>query len=347
MKVPSLSSRTFLKERSIKFCIIMTFICIWLLILVIYYSKGHVFMSSLQNSLYQFLISTNLITLSLFLTFGIFEVISIKNATSYRISTVRSEFIMLCSVVFFQTAAAIALSAGTPHFPCSANGNCGERVFFAVVPWIAPLLFAIHSAEFFFRTRRIAASNPATWSTATYLVDWEETTAAQILDLEKGEKHMITVTLPAGPKPLMLAGKPTIRGGASLKLAAAKALSKKNLRQTRTVSTSTTISTNDTVVVFNSIKAPELPPKSATYLEQQPQYLVIVPTEQKYVVPRLGPPPKYFITIPENIQYTVPRISAAPCPKMRAQQRRRARKLANGKGDEDNVLSRLTRIFSS
>jgi hypothetical protein len=343
MKVLSLPSRTFLKERSIKFCIIMTFICIWLLILVIYYSKGHVFMSSLQNSLHQFLISANLITLSLFLTFGIFEVISIKNATSYRISTVRSEFIMICSVVFLQTVAAIALSAGTPSFPCSASGNCGERVFFAVVAWIAPLLFAIHAAEFFFRTRRIAASNPATWSTATYLVDWEETSSAQSLDLEKGEKHkhMIAVTLPAGPKPLMLAEK-------RVKAAAAKAIYssniKKSLRQARTVSTSTTISTNDTVVVFNSIKAPELPPKSATYLEQQPQYVLIVPSEQKYVVPRLGPPPKYFIVVPENIQYTVPRISPAPCPK----QWRRARKLANAnKGGEDTMLSRLTRIFSA
>jgi hypothetical protein len=195
---------------------------------------------------------------------------------------------------------------------------------------------AIHSAEFFLRARRIAASNPATWSTATYLVDWEETSTIQGFDLEKGEKGVIVVELPAGPKPLVLTN--------SLKAAAAKSLAK-NLRHARHASTSTTISTSDTVVVFNSLKAPQIPPKSATYLEQQPQWLVIVPTEQKYVVPRLGPPPKYFITIPENIQYTVPRISAAPCPKTRAAQRRRAKKLANNQ--DEGMLTRWTKIFHS
>jgi hypothetical protein len=196
MKAIAVESRSFLKERTIKFCIVMAFISIWLLVLVIYYSKGQSTMSHLQTSLFQFLISTNLITLTLFLVAGLLQVISMKRKVTYRCNSIMTEVILLCFITCFQTVAAIALSAGTPSFPCTKDNTCREGVFFAIVAWIAPLLFTIHTIELLVRVRRAAVTDSSVWTTAAWTVDWEGT-FSNFKDINAVEKGL-------GPKALVL-----------------------------------------------------------------------------------------------------------------------------------------------
>lgn len=208
--------------------------------------------------------------------------------------------------------ASIALSAGTPSFPCPAEGSCQGNAFFAVVAWIAPLLFAIHSLEFAVRVRRLAAVNPAVWSTATWLVQWEGE-APNPKDLERGVEI-------SGPKALILPQ-------AQTKQAAAEVLPPKYNEVYETDRNSRVpkqFQAKGTKGGNRLSKAPLPPPKSPG--AEQAQFLVVNPAKTQYVVPRLGPAPKYFIQIPDNIQYTVPRIGKPPCPKTRAKERRRARK---------------------
>lgn len=304
--------RSFLQERSIKFGIVQAFTSIWLLVLVIYYSKGQSFMSPLQASVYQFLISTNVITITFFLAFAAIQVYSIRNQVAYTCSSVISEMTLIGVVIFLQTVAAIAFSASVHSFACSAN-SCRESVFFAIVAWLAPLLYVIHTVEFVARARRLSTPKTSVWTTATWLVDWEQTAAVtESEDIEKGL---------AAPKPLVLPVKAA----------------------TKTTKTAhRTISAAYRNMRAKSLLPPALPPKSPRFVAVSEkeivnnvrlsangeQVLVIVPSKLQFTVPRLSHPPKYFIQIPENISYTVPRISKAPCPKTRSKERRKARKAA-------------------
>jgi hypothetical protein len=309
--------RSFLQERTIKFGITQAFTSIWLLVLVIYYSKGHSFMSPLQASVYQFLMSTNIITLTFFLIFAALQVYSIRHQVAYVCSSVVSEMTLLCVVIFLQTVAAIAFSASVQSFACSAN-NCRESVFFAIVAWLAPLLFVIHTVEFIARARRLSTPETKVWNTATWLVNWEET--AVVVDSTDVEKGL------SAPKPLVLPIKNSSnKGPRSKEMPAQRAISKayRNMRG-------------------KSMPPPALPPKSprfapvsekdiinkARFSANGDQVILIVPSKLQYTVPRLSHPPKYFIQIPENISYVVPRLSKPPCPKIRAKERRRARKAA-------------------
>jgi DNA-binding transcriptional regulator of glucitol operon len=307
--------RSFLQERTIKFGIVQAFTSIWLLVLVIYYSKGQSFMSPLQASVYQFLISTNIITITFFLAFAALQVYSIRNQVAYTCSSVISEMTLIGVVVFLQTVAAIAFSASVHSFACSAN-SCRESVFFAIVAWLAPLLYVIHTVEFVARARRLSTPETSVWTTATWLVNWEQTApVTESKDIEKGL---------AAPKALVLPVK------------AATKTSKSRESAHRTIS-----------AAYRNMRAksmlpPALPPKSPRFVSVSEkdvmnnvrlsangeQVLVIVPSKLQFSVPRLCHPPKYFIQIPENISYTVPRISKAPCPKTRSKERRKARKAA-------------------
>jgi hypothetical protein len=306
--------RSFLQERTIKFGIVQAFISIWLLVLVIYYSKGHSFMSPIQASVYQFLISTNTITLTFFLIYAALQVYSIRHQVAYICSSVISEVTLLCVVIFLQTIAAIAFSASVRSFACSANA-CRESVFFAIVAWLAPLLFVIHTVEFVARARRLSTPETSVWNTATWRINWEQVAVApEWEDVEKGL---------SAPKPLVLPIK----------------AARKN---TKEMSTHRTIAKAYRNMRAKSALPPALPPKSprfvtlsekdlinkARFSANGEQVVVIVPEKLQYSVPRLSQPPKYFIQIPENISYTVPRLSKAPCPKMRAKERRKARKTA-------------------
>lgn len=266
----------------------MAFISIWLLVLVIYYSKGQFTMSHLQTSLFQFLISTNLITLTLFLVAGLLQVISMKRKVTYRCNSIVSEVILLCFITCFQTVAAIALSAGTPSFPCTKDKTCREAVFFAIVAWIAPLLFSIHTVELFIRARRAATTDSSVWTMPAWTVDWEGT-FSNFKDINAVEKGL-------GPKALVL---PQQTQG---KKTGSKEVKRHTLRKSM---------------------PPPPPPKTPSSFEQ---CILIIPNKVQYVVPRLCPAPKYFIQIPDNIQYTVPRITPAPCPKQRRKERRKARR---------------------
>lgn len=294
MKAATVNSRSFLKERTIKYCIVMAFISIWLLVLVIYYTKGQSFMSKLQSSLFQFIISTNLITLALFMTAGVLQAVSMKRKVNYRCTSIIAEISILCFITLLQTIAAIALSAGTPSFACSTQGSCHESIFFAIVAWIAPLLFSIHAIEFFVRAKRLAAVNTGIWSMPAWTIDWEETlsTFNDINAVEKG----------VAPKTLIL---PQTH---------ARKLSEEEIKEK--------VAIKESRVIRKSMPPPP-PPKTPSSFEQ---CLLIIPNKLKYVVPRLGPAPKFFITIPDNIQYTVPRITAAPDAKERRKERRKARR---------------------
>jgi len=307
--------RSFLQERSIKFGIVQAFTSIWLLVLVIYYSKGQAFMSPLQASVYQFLISTNIITITFFLAFAALQVYSIRYQVAYTCSSVISEMTLIGVVVFLQTVAAIAFSPSVHSFACSAN-SCRESVFFAIVAWLAPLLYVIHTVEFVARARRLSTPKTGVWTTATWLVDWEQTApVTESMDIEKGL---------AAHKPLVLPVK-----------AATKTTKARE-------STHRTISAAYRNMRAKSMLPPALPPKSPRFVAVSEkdimnnvrlsangeQVLVIVPSKLQFSVPRLCQPPKYFIQIPENISYTVPRISKAPCPKTRSKERRKARKAA-------------------
>lgn len=295
MKAAIVESRTFLKERTIKFCIVMTFISLWLLVLVVYYARGQSNMSHLQTSLFQFLISTNLITITLFLAAGILHAISMKRKISYICTSVMTELILLCFITCFQIVAAIAISAGTPSFPCTNSGNCHESIFFAIVAWIAPLLFSIHTVEFLVRARRAAEHDSSVWKSAAWTVDWEGT-LSNFKDINAVEKGL-------APKTLVLPQSHARK--------ASEAPSKEQSNKRNTLRKS---------------MPPPPPPKTPSSLEQ---CILILPTKKQFIVPRLGPPPKFFIRIPENIQYTVPRITPAPCPKQRRKERRKARKLTH------------------
>lgn len=292
IKAVTVESRSFLKERTIKFCIVMAFISVWLLVLVIYYSKGQSNMSHLQSSLFQFIISTNLITLTLFLAAGVLQALSMKRKVSYRCTSIMTEVILLCFITCFQTVAAIALSAGTPSFPCTVTGICRESIFFAIVAWIAPILFSIHTIELLIRARRVAAADSSVWKMAAWTIDWEEA-LSNFQDINAVEKGV-------APKALVLPQ--THARKASEALSNNKEVKRQTLRKSM---------------------PPPPPPKTPSSFEQ---CILIFPSKLKYVVPRLGPPPKYFIQIPENIQYTVPRLTPAPDPKTRRKERRKARR---------------------
>jgi hypothetical protein len=332
MKAVTSTSFGFLKERTVKFCIVMSFISIWLLVLVIYYSKGQSLMSNLQSSVFQFLISTNLITLTLFLAAGAIQAISLKRGVSYKCSSVIVEISALLFIICFQTVAAIALSAATPSFGCSIDGSCRESAFFAVVSWIAPLLFAIHTVEFILRTRRAASSNSAIWSTPAWLVEWDSivsTSTKSMSVVERGisaPKALILshnlsqkATLAAPPAP-----QPEYKGvSAQGAMAKAHFMSKEAYKSLRGKRTSVA-----TVVPYPATPAPSLPPKTPS---SQDQVIVIIPSKVQYAVPRLEPAPKYFVQIPENIQYSVPRLSKPPCPKLLRKERKKARKTGQSK----------------
>ncbi|KAG8768930.1 hypothetical protein FRC15_004862 [Serendipita sp. 397] len=326
------SRRSFLKERTIKFCITQAFVSVWLLILVIYFSKGHSFMSSLQSSVFQLLISTNLITLALFLVAAALQVYSAKRQIVYKCSTVVAETVLLCFVICFQTVTAIAFSASVPSFPCTAQKICQESIFFAVVAWIAPLIFVIHAVEFVFRARRLAASDSSVWKTATWSVNWEEATVSSAIsvDLEKAIAN--------GPKILVLPTKKAATAATETETEKPGPKSKEKLAQ-RALARAHSLSKDAyRNMRGKSLLPPALPPKSPSlnkYLVNKgylatngEQVIFVVPSKLQYSVPRLTQPPKYFIQIPDNIQYTVPRISKAPCPKIRAKERRKARKAA-------------------
>lgn len=294
----------------------MVFIPIWLLVLAIYYSKGHSVMPQLQRSILQFLIFTNTLTLSLFLAAATLQVISIKRNITSICSSVIAELSALSFIVCFQLVASIALSAGTPSFPCPAEGSCQGNAFFAVVAWLGPVLFAIHSVEFAVRARRLAAVNPKIWSTATWLVQWDGE-ALNPKDLERG----ISVS---GPKALVLPQAQTKEVKAandvpSNHLAIYEANRSRRVPQQFKVGGLKASNGN------RLSKMPPPPPPPKTPGAEHAQYLVVNPKVQ-HVVPRLCPAPKYFIEIPENISYTVPRISNPPNPKTRAKERRKAMK---------------------
>lgn len=297
MKVIAVESRSYLKERTIKYCIVIAFISIWLLVQVIYYSRGQFTMSHLQSSLFQFLISANLITLTLFLVAGLLQAISMKRKVTYKCNSILAELTVLCLITCFQTVAAIALSAGIPSFPCSQNGTCRESIFFAIVAWIPPLLFSIHTIELTIRARRAATTDSSVWTMAAWTVDWEGA-LSNFNDINTVEKGI-------APRTLVL---PQTHARKASEAPLSKGVRRNTLRK--------------------SMMPPPPPPKTPSSFEQ---CILIIPSKVQYVVPRLGPPPKYFIQIPENIQYTVPRISSAPCPKQRRKERRKARR-AQGQG---------------
>jgi hypothetical protein len=340
MKAVTSTSFGFLRERTIKFCIVMTFISIWLLVLVIYYSKGQTFMSNLQSSVYQFLISTNLITLTLFLIAGALQAISLKRDVVYKASSVLVEISVLVFVIIFQTVAAIALSAATPSFGCSVNGSCRESVFFAVVSWIAPILFAIHTVEFILRARRAASTDATIWSTPAWLVQWDQITSTHKKSLSVLERGI------SAPKSLILSHNPSEKAmnvaaapaatttqqpqsqwkGMSAQGAMTKAhfMSKEAYRSLRGDKRQSVA----TIVPYPNTPAPSLPPKTPSSFAQ---VLVIIPSKVQYAVPRLEPAPKYFIQIPDNIQYSVPRLSKPPCPKLLRKERKKLRAGVKGR----------------
>jgi hypothetical protein len=311
MKTISLESRSFLKERTLKFCIVMVFIPIWLLVLAIYYSRGHTVMPQLQRSILQFLIFTNTITLSLFLAAAILQVTSIKRNITSICSSVVAELSALSFIVCFQLVASIALSAGTPSFQCPLEGSCQGNAFFAVVAWIAPLLFAIHSIEFAVRARRLAAVNPKVWSTATWLVQWDGE-ALNPKDLERG----ISIS---GPKALVLPQTKEVKDVVDVPPPIYEA------NRSRRVSHQFKVGGHKASNRLSKMPPPPIPPKTPG--TETAQYLVINPNKVQYTVPRLAPAPKYFVEIPENISFTVPKISKPPCPKTFAKERKRARKV--------------------
>jgi len=336
MKAVTSTSFGFLRERTIKFCIVMTFISIWLLVLVIYYSKGQSFMSNLQSSVYQFLISVNLITLTLFLIAGALQSISLKRDVTYKASSILVETSALVFVICFQTVAAIALSAATPSFACSIDGSCHESVFFAIVSWIAPILFTIHTVEFIIRARRAAATNSAIWSTPAWLVQWDQITSTSTKSmsvLERGISapkslilsHNLSEKAMNIPAPIAQPSqtKPQTQSqwkGISAQGAMAKAhfMSKEAYRSLRGEKRTSVA----TIVPYPNTPAPSLPPKTPSSMAQ---VLLIIPSKVQYAVPRLEPAPKFFIQIPENIQYSVPRLSKPPCPKLLRKERKKAR----------------------
>ncbi|KAG8797527.1 hypothetical protein FRC17_007720, partial [Serendipita sp. 399] len=278
-------------------------------------------------SVFQLLISTNLITLLLFLVAAAFQVYSAKHQIVYRCSTVIAEILLLCFVICFQTVTAIAFSASVPSFPCTAQKACQESVFFAVVAWIAPLIFVIHAVEFVLRARRLATSDSNVWKSATWSVNWEE---AQVSDAASIDVEKAIV---AGPKILVL---PTKKAVAAISTEASEPKSKEKLAQ-RAISKAHNLSKEAyRNMRGKSMPPPALPPKSPSlnkyvvnkgYLSSSgEQVIFVVPSKLQYTVPRISHPPKYFIQIPENIQYTVPRISKPPCPKSRAKERRKAKK---------------------
>ena len=233
--------------------------------------------------------------------------------------------------------AAIALSAATPSFGCSADGSCRESVFFAIVAWIAPLLFTIHTVEFILRARRAASSNQAIWSTPAWAVEWDAIVVSShtksMSVLERGISAPKTLVLShnlsqkamlAAPPQYKEAGQATIapvQGGALL--AKAHFLSKEAYKSLRAKRTSVA-----TVVPIPATPAPSLPPKTPRSMDQ---VIVIIPNKVQYSVPRLEPAPKYFVQIPDNIQYTVPRLSKPPCPKLLRKERKRVRKAGQSK----------------
>jgi len=279
MKVIAVESRSYLKERTIKYCIVIAFISIWLLVQVIYYSRGQFTMSHLRSSLFQFLISANLITLTLLLVAGLLQAISMKRKVTYKCNSIMAELTVLCLITCFQTVAAIALSAGIPSFPCSQNGTCREIIFFDIVAWILPLLLSIHTIELTIRARRAATTDSSVWTMAAWTVDWEGA-LSNFNDINTVEKVIDTRTL--------------VLPQTHARKASQAPHSKMVRRNTQR----------------KSMMLPKTPSSE--------QCILIIPSKVQCVVPRIGPPPKYFIQIPENIQYTVPRISAAPCPKQRA-----------------------------
>jgi hypothetical protein len=334
MKAVTSPSLGFLRERTIKFCIVMTFISIWLLVLVIYYSKGQPFMSNLQSSVYQFLISANLITLTLFLIAGALQAISLRRDVSYKASSVLVEISALVFIICFQAVAAIALSAATPSFGCSIDGSCHESVFFAIVSWIAPILFTIHTVEFIIRARRAASINSAIWSTPAWLVQWDQITSTSTKSLsvlERGisaPKSLIlshnlsekAMNVPAPvPQPSQAQSQSQWKGmSAQGAMAKAHFMSKEAYRSLRGEKRTSVA----TVVPYPNTPAPSLPPKTPSSMAQ---VLVIIPSKVQYAVPRLEPAPKFFIQIPDNIQYSVPRLSKPPCPKLLRKERKKAR----------------------
>jgi hypothetical protein len=334
MKAVTSTSFGFLRERTIKFCIVMTFISIWLLVLVIYYSKGQPFMSNLQSSVYQFLISANLITLTLFLIAGALQAISLKCDVTYKASSILVEISALVFVICFQTVAAIAFSAATPSFGCSIDGSCHESVFFAIVSWIAPILFTIHTVELILCVRRAASTNSAIWSTPAWLIQWNQITSTSTKSmsvLERGISapkslilsHNLSEKAMNIPAPVPQPSQPQSQSqwkGMSAQGAMAKAhfMSKEAYRSLRGEKRTSVA----TIVPYPNTPAPSLPPKTPSSMAQ---VLVIIPTKVQYAVPRLQPAPKYFIQIPENIQYSVPRLSKPPCPKLLRKERKKAR----------------------
>jgi hypothetical protein len=248
---------------------------------------------------------------------AILQVICIKRNITSICTSVIAELSALSFIVCFQLIASIALSAATAKFPCPSEGSCQGNAFFAVVAWVAPLLFTIHSIEFAVRARRLAAVNPKIWTTATWLVQWDSE-ALNPKDLEKG----ISIS---GPKALVLPIK-EIKAAIDVPPPIYEANRSRRASQQFKVGGLRAPNGNR----LSKMPPPLLPPKSPmvpmTPGAEHAQYLVINPTKAQYTVPRLGPAPKYFIEIPENISFTVPRIDKAPCPKTRAKERRKARK---------------------
>jgi hypothetical protein len=230
--------------------------------------------------------------------------------------------------------AAIALSAATPSFGCSIDGSCHESVFFAIVSWIAPILFTIHTVEFVLRARRAASTNSAIWSTPAWLVQWDEITSTSTKSmsvLERGispPKSLVlshnlsekAMNIPA-PAPQPSQPQPQSQWkGMSAQGAMAKAhfMSKEAYRSLRGEKRTSVA----TIVPYPNTPAPSLPPKTPSSMAQ---VLVIIPSKVQYAVPRLEPAPKFFVQIPENIQYSVPRLSKPPCPKLLRKERKKAR----------------------
>jgi len=232
--------------------------------------------------------------------------------------------------------AAIALSAATPSFGCPVDGSCHQTVFFAIVAWIAPILFAIHTVEFTIRARRAASTNAAIWSTPAWLIQWDQITSKKSMSvLERGisaPKDLI-LSHNLSQKAMDLAPPPYNEKQNECKgfsqqdpmvMAKAQFMSKEAYQSHRggkRISVAT-------VVPYPATPAPSLPPKTPNSMAQ---VLVIIPSKVRYAVPRLHPAPKYFIQIPENIQYIVPRLQKPPNPKLLRKERKKARAGANAK----------------
>jgi hypothetical protein len=298
----ALENRSFLKERMLKFWIVMIFVPVWLLVLGIYYSRGQQYMPSVQRSILQFILTVYSITLAMLIAAGALAFQSKKAQTDYRCSAVQGEIIGLCFVIALQILAAVALSAGTPSFQCSQEAACGGNIFLAIVAWLPPLLFSVHTIEFVVRARRIAALEPLLWWTAVRLVRWEDLEYYRT-GQDMVQAHSKSVDIDAVEK-----GLPVSRGPPLV----TKTVQPAPLL-TRTI-THVPSKGNSQVPQFRQPSQTSRSPR----FNDQGRRVAVGRTQRHGARPhrqsfnRLSLDQGVYLIIPETIQYTVPRLEPAP-----------------------------------